>query len=193
MTNPSRRAFLASAGGTLAAAWLAADAANLLAAGRHAAWAGQQRPLPKFQYLSAADAADLEAAASQIIPSDGTPGAREARVVYFIDRALATWQREERTNAGNVLKELRRHAGAHNGGGARAFASLTNEQQIAALTAMEKDNERLFGWLRGATIVAMLSNPEYGGNFGKAGWKMIGFVDQFSWAPPFGWYDANER
>lgn len=191
MTNPSRRAFLASAGGTLAAAWLAADAAHLLAAGRYAAWAGQQRPLPPFQYLASADAADLEAATSQIIPSDATPGAREARVVYFIDRALATWQREERTNAGNVLKELRRRAGTDNG--ARTFASLTNEQQVAALTALEKDNERLFGWLRGVTIVAMLSNPEYGGNFGKSGWKMIGFVDQFSWAPPFGWYDANER
>jgi gluconate 2-dehydrogenase gamma chain len=38
----------------------------------------------------------------------------------------------------------------------------------------------------------MLSNPEYGGNFNKMGWKLIGFDDRFSWAPPFGWYDANE-
>ena len=35
-------------------------------------------------------AAEIEAIAARIIPSDATPGAREAGVVYFIDRALST-------------------------------------------------------------------------------------------------------
>jgi gluconate 2-dehydrogenase gamma chain len=191
VTDTSRRAFLASAGGTLAAAWLATDMANLLDAGRYAAWAGHQRPLPPFEFLSAADAADLDAAFAQIIPSDGTPGAREARAIYFVDKALATWQREERTNAANVVKELRLRA--RRTAGAASYAALTSEQQHAILAAMEKEKAQLFGWVRGVTIVATLANPEYGGNHEKAGWKMIGFVDQFSWAPPFGWYDANER
>ena len=43
----------------------------------------------KTSFLSAAEAADVEAVAAQIIPTDDTPGAREAGVVYFIDRALA--------------------------------------------------------------------------------------------------------
>jgi hypothetical protein len=37
----------------------------------------------------------------------------------------------------------------------------------------------------------MFANPEYGGNFQKTGWKLIGFTDQFSWAAPFGWYDRD--
>jgi len=45
--------------------------------------------------------------------------------------------------------------------------------------------------LRGATVTGMFANPEYGGNANKAGWKLIGFDDRFSWAAPFGWYDSH--
>ena len=44
-----------------------------------------------FEYLNAADAADVEAISAQILPGGATPGAREAHAVYFIDRALATF------------------------------------------------------------------------------------------------------
>lgn len=191
MTDTSRRAFLASAGGTLAAAWIATDVANLLSAGRYAAWAGRQSPPPAFDYLSAEDAADIEAAAAQIIPSDDTPGAREARVVYFVDKALATWQKDQRGDFRTGVAELRRRARAIRPG--TKFASLGGDQQHAILAAMERERHPFFETIRGATIVGMLANPEYGGNHDKSGWKMIGFVDQFSWAPPFGWYDANAR
>lgn len=186
-----RRAFLASAGGSLAAAWLATDVARLLAAGEHAAAAGRQNPPPPFEYFKTLDAADVEAATSQIIPSgDDGPGAREARVVYFIDRGLATWQKDQRDAFRKGIAELRRRARAH---GAKSFAALSDAQQQSVIAAMDKENHEFFFALRGATIVGMFSNPEYGGNFGKSGWKLIGFVDQFSWAPPFGWYDANAR
>lgn len=190
MTDTSRRAFL-SAGGTLAAAWIATDVANLLSAGRYAAWAGRQSPPPAFDYLSVEDAADIEAAASQIIPTDDTPGAKEARVVYFVDKALATWQKDQRSDFSKGVTELRRRARAVRPGA--SFASLSNDQQHAIMAAMERDEHPFFGAIRGATVAGMLANPEYGGNHDKSGWKMIGFVDQFSWAPPFGWYDANER
>lgn len=190
VTRIDRRAFLASAGGSLAAAWLAADVAQLLAAGEHAAAAGRQRPLPAFEYLSPNDAADLEAATSQIIPSDDTPGAREARVVYFIDHGLATWQKEQREAFRKGITELRKRARAH---GAATFAALTDAQQQGVIAALDTENHEFFFALRGATIVGMLSHPDYHGNFEKSGWKMIGFVDRFSWAPPFGWYDANAR
>ena len=191
MTDTSRRAFLASAGGTLAAAWIATDVANLLDAGRYAAWAGRQSPPPPVEYLGPGDAADIEAAASQIIPTDDTPGAKEARVVYFIDKGLATWQKDQRADFGKGVSELRRRARAVRPGA--SFAALTSEEQHAIMIALEKDRHPFFGAIRGATIAGMLANPEYGGNHDKSGWKMIGFVDQFSWAPPFGWYDANER
>ena len=47
--------------------------------------------------------------------------------------------------------------------------------------------------MRGATIAGMFSNPEYGGNRDKIGWKLLGFEDRFSWAAPFGWYDRDVR
>ncbi len=191
VTEISRRTFLATTGGTLATAWLTADAMQLIATGEHAARAGRQNPPPPFEFLSVADAADLEAATSQIIPSDDTPGAREARVVYFVDKSLATWRKDQRADFTKGIKELRSRA--RKSFGAASFAALTEEQRHSVITALEKDRHPFFGALRGATIVGMLANPEYGGNFNKTGWKMIGFVDQFSWAPPFGWYDANER
>ncbi len=190
MTALDRRAFLTAAGGTLAAAWLATDVAKLLAAGQYAAAAGRQEPPPAFEFLRPDEAADLEAATSQIIPSDDTPGAREARVVYFIDHGLATWQKEQRNAFKKGIAELRKRARAH---GASTFAALTDAQQHSVIAALDKENHEFFFALRGATIVGMLSNPDYGGNFEKSGWTMIGFVDRFSWAPPFGWYDANAR
>ena len=179
-----RRQFLAASGATAAAIWITAESRELLAAGLHATQAKQ------FETLSAADAADIDAATSQIIPTDTTPGAREARVVYFIDKSLATFAKDQKKPFADLVKELRARA-AKTQKGAKSFASLTSAQQIAVLTALEKEKPNLFGPLRFATMAGMLANPEYGGNYNKSGWKMIGFVDQFSWSAPFGWYDQH--
>ncbi len=45
----------------------------------------------KLAFFSASDASDVEAVAAQIVPTDDSPGAREAGAVYFIDRALSTF------------------------------------------------------------------------------------------------------
>jgi gluconate 2-dehydrogenase gamma chain len=190
MSDITRRRFLAAAGGTVAAVWLTADAAKLLAAGKHAERAASENPPAPFQFLTAAQAADLGAAASQLIPSDDTPGAHEARVVYFIDSSLATWAKDQRKTFTEGARELRTRAAAAVPG-AKSFAALTPEQQHAVIASLEKDRHQFFFALRGATITGMFANPSYGGNFEKSGWKLIGFDDRFSWAPPFGWYDAD--
>jgi gluconate 2-dehydrogenase gamma chain len=185
MPEISRRQFIAATGFTAASIWLAAETRDLIAAGVHAAQAKH------FEVLSDADAADIEAAAAQIIPSDGgTPGAREARVIYFMDKSLATFAKDQRPAFEKGAKELRTRA-AKMQRGAKSFAALSNAQQIAVLTAMEKDEKSFFNPLRFGTIAGMLANPEYGGNYNKAGWTMLGFNDQFSWSAPFGWYDRN--
>ena len=186
----TRRGFIASAGGAFAAAWLSADPSKLLAAGAHAARAARENPPPPFEFLTADEAADLDAAASQIIPTDDSPGAHEARVVYFIDKSLTTWAKDQRPGFQTGLAELRARA-AKSVPGATSFASLTDEQRHAVIASLEADKHAFFFTLRGATITGMLANPEYGGNFDKLGWKLIGFDDRFSWAAPFGWYDAN--
>lgn len=184
MADLSRRNFLALAGGGAASVWLTANVRDLLAAGRHAATA------QRFEVLSAVDAADVEAFAAQIIPTDETPGAREARVVYFFDKALSTFAKGQRGDVEKGLKELRARA-AKAQPGAASFASLSSDKQIAVIAGLEKDKHPFFFNMRQATIAGMLSNPEYGGNYNKAGWKWIGFDDKFSWTTPFGWYDRD--
>jgi gluconate 2-dehydrogenase gamma chain len=184
MTDLSRRQFIGMAGAGAASVWLTASISDLVAAGRHAATA------QRFEVLSAADAADVEAFASQIIPTDDTPGAREARVVHFIDRALATFAKDQRPALDKGLKELRvRVAKAQRG--TTSFAALPNDKQVAIVAGLEKDKHPFFFFMRYATITGMLAMPEYGGNYNKLGWKWIGFDDQFSWAAPFGWYDRD--
>jgi hypothetical protein len=184
MTDISRRKFFAASGAAAASVWLTANAHEVIAAGLHAAKAN------RFEILSDADGADIEAAAAQIIPTDATPGAREARVVYFMDRALGTFAKDQRALFEKGAKGLRARA-AKVQPGAKSFAALTSAKQIAVLTAMEKDKDPFFNALRFGTMAGMLANPDYGGNYNKTGWSMIGFNDQFSWAAPFGWYDRN--
>lgn len=185
MTDIPRRRFVAAAGGALAAAWVFADVEQLRATAEHVAALGR---LQRLEVLTPAQAAALDAATSQILPSDDTAGAREARVVNFIDRALATWQKEQRPTFEAGVRELDARA-AKQVPGARSFAALADAQQHAVIASLETDRHEFFNVLRGATITGMLANPEYGGNFGKQGWQMLGFVDQFSWTAPFGYYD----
>jgi len=181
----SRRTFVAGLAGTVGGIWLTAHARSVLAAGEHVARrtaTGQQT----FRVLTLADALEIEAAAAQIIPSDGTHGAREARVVHFIDRALETFASADKNDFISLAAELRTRAAA---AGARSFAALPDRQQIQLLQQMEKDSKDHFERLRSTTIVGMFANPSYGGNYEKGGWKLLGFTDRFSWAAPFGSYD----
>src|SRR5262245_58087452 len=91
LPHSSRRHFLLTGSVALTSAWLASNWPGIAAAAEHAAHVASATEPTTFGFLSAADAADVEALTAQIIPSGATPGAREARTVYFIDRALATF------------------------------------------------------------------------------------------------------
>ena len=188
MSNLSRRNFVAALGTSAAAVWLTAETRDVLAAGARAAAAAKaQAP---FKVLTADQAADLDAATSRIIPSDGTPGAHEANVVRFIDESLAGFAKDQKEDVNKLVAELRKLA-AEKHKGAKSFAALTSAEQDAVIATMEKTKGSHFGDLRGLTIVGMFADPKYGGNANKSGWKVLGFDDHFSWAAPFGWYDRN--
>src|SRR5712675_810260 len=89
----SRRSFLMDSATGLNAAWITANFSGILAAQQHArnAESGQ---LPKLGFFTTEQAAEIEAMTAQIIPTDDTPGAREARCVYFIDKVLTTFARK---------------------------------------------------------------------------------------------------
>jgi gluconate 2-dehydrogenase gamma chain len=194
----SRRTFLArslSAGGV---AWLAGYTPAVLAAARAAARdaheqaraAAESKTPAKFDFFSSDQAADVEAMASQIIPFDETPGARGAGVIHFIDRALTTFDSSKQPLYTQGLRDLEAKTNELFPA-ARRFSALNSPQQVQVLTAIEKTD--FFELVRVHTIMGFLSNPEYGGNRNKAGWKLIGFEDKFVYEPPFGFYDRDEQ
>lgn len=184
----SRRAFLATSGAALGALWLSADQREVEAAISHAAHAMRADPRPAFDVLTPEQAADVEAFTSHIMPSDELPGAREAGVVYFIDRSLSTWAAGQREPLVRGLDALNRDVESRWPGAGR-FAQLPAARQFELVSAMEQTP--LFQQLRFATLSGMFSLPSYGGNRDGAGWQVLGFEGRFIWAPPFGDYDRD--
>jgi gluconate 2-dehydrogenase gamma chain len=183
----TRRAFLAAAGAA-GAAWLVADPELLHAALVHARRTVALPPPYRFDALTAAQAADLEAMCMRILPSDGTPGAKEAGVIHFIDKALSSFAAPQKDSLVGGLTDLNQKVAAK-WPGKTSFSELTPEQQDEMLKSIEKTP--FFGQTRFATIVGMFANPSYGGNTREVGWKLLGFQAHGIYQPPFGYYDAE--
>jgi gluconate 2-dehydrogenase gamma chain len=184
----TRRSFLMQTAGGLNAAWIAANYPGILAAQEHVRQAAQNGQLPKLAFFTEAQAAEVEAMAAQIIPTDESPGAREAHCLYFIDRALTTFARKSQPAYTQGLQDLQA-ASLKLYPDAGKFSSLTSEQQIKVLTAMEKTP--FFTMVRTHTVIGFFSRPEHGGNFDKTGWKLIQYDDSLNHKPPFGYYDEQ--
>jgi gluconate 2-dehydrogenase gamma chain len=183
-----RRSFLSLSGTALAAFWLAADPDDVRAAWARAHVMATGSLPPAWDYLTAEQAADVEAFASQIFPSEpDSPGAREAGAVYFVDQALATWAKPQQEPFTKGLEELNAEVAKRWPGTAR-FAALTSAQQVEIMKAREKTP--FFQQLRSVSLLGVFGNPSYGGNRNKAGWQLLGFEDRYVWQPPFGDYDA---
>jgi gluconate 2-dehydrogenase gamma chain len=162
--------------------------ADIAAAQQHAHEAVQSSTPPPFQTLDPAMAAEIDAITSHIIPSTDGPGAREAGVIYFIDRALSTFDadlRESYRTGMAAVQKKRKEMFASSA----SIAALTNEQQIQLIHAIE--TTEFFELLRTHTLYGFLGNPSYGGNRDRIGWKLIGFEDRMAFQPPFGYYDAQ--
>jgi hypothetical protein len=214
----TRRKFLAQGAGALGLLFLDSLTPQLIAqASQHARTAAAATDQNTLRFLTAQEAADFDAFATQIIPStDGTPGAHEAGVVYFADYVLTAINPEQQQDFRGALAALRQAAKAVQPGVA-SFAALPPDKQVAVMKAMEKPAEgkngvaaeagagngtvgetggpnkaaEAFGNLRAVVLTGMFSDPSLHGNRAKIGWKLIGFDDQAYWAPPFGYYDAH--
>lgn len=147
-----------------------------------------ESPTPHLETLDAHTAAEIEAIAAQIIPSIDGPGAREAGVIYFIDRALSTFaaaDREAYRTGMAEVQEKRKDLFPNS----TTIAALTCEQQLILVRNIETTS--FFELLRTHTVLGFLGNPSYGGNREKVGWRAIGLEDQMGYQPPFGYYDAQ--
>jgi gluconate 2-dehydrogenase gamma chain len=187
-TPLNRRRFLAQTVTGAGAVWLSAHWPAILSAAEHARHAARSTPPPKFEFFTPEQAAEAEAIAAQIIPTDDTPGAREAGVVYFMDRALKTFAGDKQKPFVEGLAQVQAKT-AELFPGVTKFSAASSTQQIAVLKAME--NTPVFGMFRFATIAGFLADPARGGNRDEIGWKLIGLESAHMYQPPFGYYDRD--
>ena len=144
----------------------------------------------EFKFFNESEAAEVAAIVEQILPSDDGPGAKEAGIVYFIDRALTTFDTSLQPAYRKGLSEVqdvRRKMFPES----TSIASLPQDRQLELVRAIEKTE--FFETVRTHTLLGFLGNPSYGGNRDKVGWKHIGFEMRMAWAPPFGYYDAEPK
>lgn len=178
----SRREWVAAWSLGLMAVW-----PEVAAAQEHAHHVVKSGPSP-FSFFDAASAADLEAICAQIIPADDTPGAREAGVIYFIDRALVTFEKEHQEAYRQGLAEVQTKRAAMFPGSAN-IASLPQDQQLALVTAI--DGTPFFEMVRTHTMLGFFGHPSYGANRDLIGWKLLDIEGKMSYQAPFGYYDAE--
>ena len=173
--SDNRRSFLLKSFSASSAAWLTANWPAQVAAAEKA------QAMGAFTYFNREQAATIDAMAAQIYPTTDTPGAREAQVIYFIDLALVTFAADRQAIYSKGFDELAAKTGK------RPLGSLPVSEQLAILTGIE--TTPFFRNVRDHTIMGMFSAPQHGGNFGKVGWKQIGFDDSLNFRAPFGAYD----
>ena len=192
-----RRDFLLQLGGLAGAAWIEALWPAVLAAAQHAHEAAKGKSVQAFEVLTPDQAKQIEAITSQIIPTDELPGAREAGVVYFIDRALKTFASDTRSVYQKGLADVSRIS-ADLFPGIQNISEATPEQQeqIVAELMAGRSTLALAGsdfpqviWLH--TIFGFLLDPEAGANRDYVGWKVLGRDSAHSFSPPFGFYDKD--
>ena len=184
----SRRLLLRAIAATIGAAAIPSGWVEGALAAAHVASREKEDKEGTFSFFSVADAADVEAIAAQIIPTDDTPGAREIGVIHFIDRALASHLSQL---AGDYRAQLAEFQSAFHGThpGVASFSSLESDKQIEHLKTV--DRTPFFDTTRLLTLLGMFTMPKYGGNRDESGWKLIGFEVRHVFQPPFGYYDRD--
>jgi len=200
----ARRDFLLQVGGAVGAAWVNTQWPAILDAAQHAHQAVNSKTPGKLEVLTAEQARQVEAICAQIVPSDDLPGAREAGVVYFIDRALKTFSSEDLPTYQKGLENLNKLT-AEKYPGAQSFADASAEQQEAILTELTaeqsggksgrrnapEESTDFFEMIRMHTIFGFLADPSAGGNRNYSGWKVIGRDPSPTFSPPYGYYDKD--
>ena len=209
MNDFDRRQFLSRSLAAIGATWVSSHWPAVVAAAEHAHSAAAAADSQKLEFLTPAEAREVEAIASCIIPSDGTPGAREAGVVYFIDRALVTFSSDNQKTYREGLPEIQKRL-QQLFPTATLFSTATPAQQEAVLESLDEAGSKnpprrpranflpgsatqFFESIRAHTLAGFLIDPESHrrGNRGGVGWTVIGRLPEHGFQPPFGYYDKG--
>jgi gluconate 2-dehydrogenase gamma chain len=201
--SAGRRRFLAGGARALSAVWISTHWPALLAAADHARHAVQASVPSKFDFFSAEEAKEIDAIAARIIPSDDSPGAHEAGVVYFIDRALVTFAKGQGQVFHDGLPAL--HALTKSAFSQYStFSQVSPDQQDQILHHFDRPGaggpnvfagapagQNFFETVRWLTIAGFLIDPDTRGNPAGIGWKLIGRDRAHTFQAPFGYYDKD--
>jgi gluconate 2-dehydrogenase gamma chain len=158
-----------------------------------------------FAFLTRLEAAFIDAALGRLIPDDELgPGAVGAGVTYFIDRQLAgAWGTHARNYRQGPWREgtpeqgfqspltpqeiyrsaiagIDRHCRVSTGGRfaelpAAAQETVLRDLQAGAVPLEAVSSALFFGMLWTNAKEGFFADPLYGGNLGKAGWRLVGF------------------
>tara|TARA_B110001454_G_scaffold216132_1_gene238840 strand:- start:73 stop:654 length:582 start_codon:yes stop_codon:yes gene_type:complete len=175
-------------GNLASAGWISMNWPQIAAAAEHAGHGAHNSGPTTLTTLSVGEATEVDAIINQIVPGGATPGAREARVLYFIDNALGSFFLAQLPAFRKGLTEFGAGYAARFGAG-KTFASAPEAQQQAWLQEVEKTP--FFMAVRRLTVLGLIALPKYGGNHNNLGWKLIGVEDNHYWEPPFGYYDKD--
>jgi len=177
--DPSRRDLLKGASLFSVAAVSSAASSKLIAA---------DQPLNNFpnpvaqealEVLTAREAETLEEICDCLIPADEHgPGARHARAVHYIDRALASHNREDRDHYLISLTAIDDYSLSTR---RKLFHQLPRDVQNSILLALQEDkvpgcspgSSGFFNLVRSQTIDGTFCDPYYGGNQNFVGWDLL--------------------
>lgn len=135
-------------------------------------------PFPGLEYFVATEARIMDAWLEQLIPSGGgKPGARDARVLYYIDKQLTlpTFQAVARgvRRAGVILQRAATKQGVVH------FADLDPASQRELLTRLQTNQldgntSKVFEVFLLLALEGYLGDPKYGGNKDGIVWAALG-------------------
>jgi gluconate 2-dehydrogenase gamma chain len=183
----SRRAFLAASGLAAGTSFMRAGIPGILAVAGTACTARDEGAA--FEVLSAAEALEFEAIAARILPTTDTPGAREAGVIWFMDKSFGSIMKDQLGTARDGLAEFQSGI-AQAFPGAERFSDLEESDQDTYLKSQEDSG--FFNLVRFLTLSGFFGMSSYGGNKDNLGWKLLGLDGQHhAYQPPFGYYDAE--
>ena len=160
---PSRRQFMAATAKLASATWIAMNWAEIAAAAEpmgHMDHDMGKAPPAVLKTLTAAEAAEVDAIANQIVPGGANPGARDCHAVYFIDNALGGFFAAQLPAFRKGLADFN-SAYAAGAGAGKPFSQASDAEQIAFLHTVDKTP--FFGAVRRLTVLGIIALPKYGG------------------------------
>jgi gluconate 2-dehydrogenase gamma chain len=145
---------------------------------------------PREKLLTANEARTLEAVADRIFPATDSLGAVEMGAVNYIERALAGDYADLLPVYRKGLRAVDRRARGKFGA---RFAKLGDAEKDAVLLDFEagqvpgfKPAADFFETVRCHVLEGVFGEPQYGGNRGMAGWRLVGFPgQQFGYPDPY--------